>query len=200
MLLSLWHLCCIPHGDVHSCEQDCLLAVPMPVIFFASFALERMGVSSDSVGGSHAGYRQPLKRSAMLLYLLKVVSSNQNPFDPAVSSTFMILSTLLNTLDCAGNHALSSHFTGAIVSNALEVSSALCDHHLIWCTHNETRCGIQSISLSNTFETILNVYLPSLPHLPRLFCCWLPELAGAFCRYLNGTGNCGSHPPVLQGK
>lgn len=52
--------------------------------FFASFALERMGVSSDSVGGSHAGYRQSLKRRAMLLYLLKVVSNNQNPFDRAV--------------------------------------------------------------------------------------------------------------------
>jgi len=60
--------------------------------------------------------------------------------------------TLLNTLDCAGNHALSSHFTGAIVSKALEVSSAL-RGHLIWWARNETRCGIQSVSLSNTFET-----------------------------------------------
>jgi hypothetical protein len=44
--------------------------------FFASFALERMGVSSDSVGGSHAGYRQSLKRRAMLLYLLVSLSSS----------------------------------------------------------------------------------------------------------------------------
>src|SRR6266702_4945101 len=131
----------------------------MPVIFFASFALERMGVSSDSVGGSHAGYRQSLRRGTILLYLQVSPSSSfyavglnlhhrkfsqiKNPFDPAsLFYDFLFLSTLLNTLDCAGNHALSSHFTGAIVSKALEVSSALRDHLIL--------VGAQRDSMWNT--------------------------------------------------
>jgi hypothetical protein len=78
-LASLW----VPHGDAHFCEQDCSLAVPMPVIFFASSALERMGVSSDSVGGSHAGYRQ--KRVNILLYLESFLSIKILLILPSVS-------------------------------------------------------------------------------------------------------------------
>ncbi|SRR6266404_198636 len=91
-LLSLWHLFCFPHGGVHSCEQDCLLAVPMPDIV-TSFALERMGVSPDCVGGSHGIYTIIETRFSIVstvesffhiaklnFHHIEVFSINQSPF------------------------------------------------------------------------------------------------------------------------
>jgi len=91
----------------------------------------------------------------MLLYLENFLTIRITLLIFRLSSMLFLSypSTLLNTLDCAGNHAHSSHFTGAIVSKALGVSSALRDHLIFGVARNETRCGIQSVSLSNTFET-----------------------------------------------
>jgi hypothetical protein len=83
-------------------------------------------------------------------------------------SNLLMLSTLLNTLDCAGSHALSSHFTGAIVNKALEASSALRDHLILVGAQRDSMWNTVGFFVKYIRDTILNIY-PPLPTYPYYF-------------------------------